>query len=58
MIMGTIRDNLLYGNKDATEKDMREALRKASANFVFEQENQLDTFVGVAGIVNMSGGQK
>jgi ABC-type multidrug transport system fused ATPase/permease subunit len=58
MVMGTIRDNLLYGNKDATEADMREALKKASANFVFEQEHQLDTFVGVAGIVNMSGGQK
>jgi ABC-type multidrug transport system fused ATPase/permease subunit len=36
MIMGTIRDNLLYGNKDATEEDMKDALNKASANFVWE----------------------
>ena len=58
MIMGTIRDNLLYGNADASEKEIEEALRKASAQFVFDQEDGLDTFVGTAGIVNMSGGQK
>ena len=34
MIMGTIRDNLLYGNKDATEKECFEALQQASAGFV------------------------
>ena len=58
MIMGTIRDNLLFGDKDATELDCKEALERASANFVFEQENGLDTFVGTSGIMNMSGGQK
>lgn len=58
MIMGTIRDNLLYGNIDATEEDCEEALRQANAHFVFELENGLDTFVGTAGIMNMSGGQK
>lgn len=58
MIMGTIRDNLLYGDKDASERDCREALERASAGFVFEQENGMDTFVGTAGIMNMSGGQK
>jgi len=31
MIMGTIRDNLLYGNKDASEKDMLLAIKQASA---------------------------
>lgn len=31
MIMGTIRDNLLFGDKDATERDCREALERASA---------------------------
>jgi ABC-type multidrug transport system fused ATPase/permease subunit len=56
MIMGTIRDNLLYGNKDATEQDCIEALMQANAGFVKEQENGLDTFVGTAGIMNMSGG--
>lgn len=58
MIMGTIRDNLLFGNCDASEKDMEEALKQANATFVFDQENGLDTFVGTAGIMNMSGGQK
>lgn len=58
MIMGTIRDNLLFGDKDATERDCREALERANANFVFEQEKGMDTFVGTSGIMNMSGGQK
>lgn len=54
--MGTIRDNLLYGNKDATEAECIDALKQANAGFVQEQENGLDTFVGTAGIMNMSGG--
>ena len=33
MVMGTIRDNLLFGDKDATERDCREALERASAQF-------------------------
>lgn len=56
MILGTIRDNLLYGDKDATEEEMKDALLKANAQFVFENEDGLDTFVGTAGIMNMSGG--
>ena len=31
MILGTIRDNLLYGNIDATEEECEEALRCANA---------------------------
>ena len=58
MIMGTIRDNLLFGDKDASERECREALEMANAGFVFDQENGMDTFVGTSGIVNMSGGQK
>lgn len=56
--MGTIRDNLMFGNRDATEKDCIDALRQANADFVEELENGLDTFVGTASVVNMSGGQK
>lgn len=56
--MGTIRDNLYYGNKDASEQDCIDALKQANATFVQDQENGLDTFVGTAGIMNMSGGQK
>lgn len=58
MILGTIRDNLLYGNMDATEEECEESLKRANAQFVFDLENGMDTFVGTAGVVNMSGGQK
>lgn len=58
MILGTIRDNLLYGNMDATEEECEEALKRANAQFVFDLENGMDTFVGTAGVMNMSGGQK
>ena len=58
MILGTIRDNLLFGNIDATEEDCEEALKRANAQFVFDLENGMDTFVGTAGVMNMSGGQK
>jgi ABC-type multidrug transport system fused ATPase/permease subunit len=44
---------------------MNEALRKSSANFVFEDsgdikklEKGLDTFVGSSSLINLSGGQK
>jgi ABC-type multidrug transport system fused ATPase/permease subunit len=56
MILGTIRDNLLYGNTEATEHECEEALHRANAQFVFELENGIDTFVGTAGVMNMSGG--
>ena len=59
MMLGTIRDNLLFGDRDATEKEMTEVLQKANADFVFtDNEDGLDAFVGTAGIMNMSGGQK
>ena len=57
MMLGTIRDNLLFGDRDATEKEMTEVLQKANADFVFtDNEDGLDAFVGTAGIMNMSGG--
>jgi len=33
-------------------------LQKANAQFVFEFENKLDTFIGTSSVVNLSGGQK
>ena len=50
MILGTIRDNLLFGNKDAAEEECKEALVKAKAGFVFNLEEGMDTNVGSAGI--------
>ena len=58
LMIGTIRENLLFGNRDATEQDCVDALYQANAGFVFELEKGMDTYVGTAGIVNMSGGQK
>lgn len=57
MIMGTIKDNLLYGNVNASEDDIKKALTQANAEFVFKND-MLDSPVGTAGVMNMSGGQK
>ena len=43
LLHGTIRDNLLLANPDATEQEMREALHTAVADFVFELPKGLDT---------------
>jgi len=58
MIIGTIRENLLFGNKDATNEEIEAALVKANAQFVFDFELKLDTFLGSSSVVNLSGGQK
>lgn len=55
--MGSIRENLLFGNADATEEDCVNALKAANANFVLEElEDGLDTYVGSQSVINMSGG--
>ena len=55
---GTIRENVLYGKKDATEEEVKQALIAAYAyDFVMNLENGLDTEVGEGGI-KLSGGQK
>ena len=47
---------MLYGNVDATDDDINEALDKANATFVNELENKLDTHIGSSSILNLSGG--
>ncbi len=55
---GSIRDNLAYGSQsEASEAEIRTALAKAEANFVFDFPNGLDTEIGERG-VKLSGGQK
>ena len=49
LLRGTIRDNLLLGKLDATEEEMREALRRASALFVYDLPQGLDTPCGEKG---------
>lgn len=58
LILGTIKENLLFANKDATLDDMKTALTKANAEFVQNLENGLDTYIGSSAIQNLSGGQK
>ena len=58
LILGPIRDNLLFGNKDATEADIEYALKQANATFIFDMESKLDTYIGSSSVLNMSGGQK
>jgi len=59
LIIGTIRDNLLFGKHDATEDEIWKALKKANADFVRDElPEKLDTQVGFGSILNLSGGQK
>ena len=55
---GSIRDNLLYAQPDATEEDMISACRKANIwDFISSQPEGLDTMVGNRGL-KLSGGEK
>ncbi|MBR4516697.1 MAG: ABC transporter ATP-binding protein [Bacteroidaceae bacterium] len=56
LFSGTIRDNLLLGNPDATEKEMREALEAACAGFVMDRPDGLDAVCGELG-AGLSEGQ-
>ncbi|MFV0344397.1 MAG: ABC transporter ATP-binding protein [Anaerocolumna sp.] len=58
LFKGTIKDNLKWGNEDATLKDMEEALViSQSLEFVMEKEKGLDFLIEQGG-KNLSGGQK
>ena len=43
LMSGTIRDNLRIGKLDATDQEMREALHRSCADFVFELPEGLNT---------------
>ena len=43
LFSGTIRDNLLMGNPEATEAELRQALQTAMAGFVFNLPQGMDT---------------
>lgn len=58
LFRGTIRDNLLWGNAQATDEELWEALRLAQAKeFVEKKEGRLDAPVAQEGR-NLSGGQR
>ena len=54
----TVRDNIRYGNFDASDEDVIKAAQKANAHeFIMHLPNGYDSFVGEKG-VKLSGGQK
>lgn len=58
LFSGTVRENLLYGNPNATEEDIRRALELVSAQGVVDKlENGLETDVGEGGDM-LSTGEK
>lgn len=58
MFNRTIRDNIAYGRPDATDAEIHDAAKSASAHaFILSTEKKYDTLVGDRGI-KMSGGQR
>ena len=58
LFSGTVRENLLYGNPDATEEEIRQALELVSATEVVDRlEKGLDSDVGEGGDL-LSTGEK
>lgn len=58
LFSGTIKENLLFVNPQATEEDLMEALRKASTQNLLERaEKGIDTMIGEGGL-KLSGGEK
>lgn len=58
LFSGTIRENLLWGNKDATQEQIEEACKAACAHdFIMSFPDGYETDLGQGG-VNVSGGQK
>ncbi|OUQ76129.1 ABC transporter ATP-binding protein [Flavonifractor sp. An100] len=58
LFTGTIRENLLWGNPDATEEEIIQAAKDAQAyDFIMSFPDGFDTYLDQGG-VNVSGGQK
>ena len=58
LFAGTLRSNVLYGNPDATDAELDNALRLAhAAEFIAKLPDGLDSLVGESG-VGLSGGEK
>ncbi len=57
LFSGTVAENLRWGNENATEDEMRRALKVASADFIFDGKDGLESRVEQGG-ANFSGGQR
>jgi ATP-binding cassette subfamily B protein/subfamily B ATP-binding cassette protein MsbA len=55
---GSVRDNIAYGRKDASDAEVEDAARRANAHeFIVRMPAQYETFIGERG-VKLSGGQQ
>lgn len=57
LFTGTLRHNMQWGKKDATDEEIQEALRVAQASFVNDLDDGLETMIHQGG-KNLSGGQR
>ena len=57
LFTGTIRENIQWGKKDASDTEIKQALRIAQATFVDELDEGLDSMIRQGG-KNLSGGQR
>jgi ATP-binding cassette subfamily B protein len=58
LFSGTIRENLMFVNPNATEEDLKDALQKASCHNILEKaEKGIDSLIGEGGL-KLSGGEK
>jgi len=58
LFSGTIKENLRWGNKDASDEELIDACKQAQADeFIESLPNKYDTFIEQGG-TNVSGGQK
>ncbi len=57
LFSGTVRDNIRWGNKNATDEEIMTALRLAQCESVVEEKGGLDAMIQQGG-KNLSGGQR
>lgn len=58
LFTGTIKENILYGNHDASDEEIIEACKNANIHeFIMKLPNGYNTYIGERG-VKLSGGQK
>lgn len=57
LFSSSVRDNVLLGNSDQSEADLKQALEIAQADFVYDLPKGLDTDIGEEGL-SLSGGQR
>ncbi len=57
LFRGSVKENILYGNENATDEEVEKALKIAQADFVYSLEGGLEYEIAQGG-TNVSGGQK